>query len=169
MVSLLFSDYLLSAALMIPTYLMVFLLGMLISMIFYRLPKPWKIVVAIGFAGIMLYRYPLCRQLCLWRLVDNRYCLSSPVIGKISAPPVLKLCRCCTGLLRNLWHLFWLLFRKAPINNRAKMMVTPFLIEERSTFFQSMGDSLDWKDLSADEIVRSGHERYSCWGYYPFP
>ena len=110
-----FSDYLLSAALMIPTYLAVYLLGMLISLIFYRLPKPWKIVVAIGVPVLCFIVIP----------VIGSYSSGDWLISAIVTPLYYLIKFCAAGLLNciitalALVLIFglcsWLLFRRAPI------------------------------------------------------
>ena len=110
-----FSDYLLSAALMIPTYLMVFLLGMLISMIFYRLPKPWKIVVAIGLPVLCFIVIPFVGSYASgdWLITAIvyplrllvKFCAAGPgncVVAALAFSVIFGICS-------------WLLFRKAPI------------------------------------------------------
>jgi hypothetical protein len=54
-----FGHHLISIGMDFAIFLFAYLMGMLISLVFYRLPKPWKIVVAIGVPGFFFFVLPL--------------------------------------------------------------------------------------------------------------
>jgi hypothetical protein len=54
-----FTDIIGSAAISLVMYLTAYLMGMLVSLVFYRLPKPWKIVVAVGVPVFFVIILPL--------------------------------------------------------------------------------------------------------------
>lgn len=108
-----FGDYLWSAAMTIPIYLAVYLLGMAISLLFYRLPKPWKIGVGVGVPVLCFVILPIAgsyHESLLDAVVTpmsrlTAFCFAAPGNMIITALAAALICAACA----------WLLFRRAPI------------------------------------------------------
>ncbi|NLF79691.1 MAG: hypothetical protein GX572_00700 [Clostridia bacterium] len=107
--------HLIAAALGFAVYFTGYLLGMLVSLIFYRLPKPWKVVVAAGVPVFFVLIVPLSvatsagKAIFSWlaeplaRLIDFAFRAPGNYLGVSLLFAILVACFC------------FLLMRRAPI------------------------------------------------------